>query len=159
MELSVQLRCSSPVPVVAVGGELDLESGPCLAECLRSLLQARGPVLALDLAGVRFIDCAGVGALVASGRAARQGGAGQAWPRKPVSVLGENASAPGALPARSSSMGHVAVGADDGASPAGGRPGPPGRERGRPRGIAAQVAGELPELRRQARRGSDVHAR
>jgi len=31
-------------------------------------------VLALDLAGVRFIDCAGVGALVASCRAARQDG-------------------------------------------------------------------------------------
>ena len=74
MELSVQLRSGSPVPVVAVGGELDLESGPWLAGCLRSLLQARGPVLALDLAGVRFIDCAGVGALVATCRAARQGG-------------------------------------------------------------------------------------
>src|ERR1700730_10247663 len=74
MELSVQLRSGSPVPVVAVGGELDLESGPCLARWLRSLRGARGPVLALDLTGVRFIDCAGVGALVASCRAARQGG-------------------------------------------------------------------------------------
>ena len=74
MELSMQLRSGSPVPVVAVGGELDLESGPYLAGCLRSLLQARGPVLALDLTGVRFIDCAGVGALVASCRVARQGG-------------------------------------------------------------------------------------
>lgn len=74
MELSMQLRSGSPVPVVAVGGELDLESGPYLAGCLRSLLQARGPVLALDLTGVRFIDCAGVGALVASCGAAREGG-------------------------------------------------------------------------------------
>ena len=74
MELSVQLRSGSPVPVVAVGGELDLESGPCLARWLRSLRGARGPVLALDLTGVRFIDCAGVGALVASCRAARQDG-------------------------------------------------------------------------------------
>ena len=31
-------------------------------------------MLALDLAGVRFIDCAGVGALVASCGAARQDG-------------------------------------------------------------------------------------
>jgi anti-anti-sigma factor len=74
MELSVQLRSGSPVPVVAVGGELDVESGLYLAGWLRWLLQARGPVLALDLAGVRFIDCAGVGALVASFRAARQDG-------------------------------------------------------------------------------------
>jgi anti-anti-sigma factor len=74
MELSMQLRSVSPVPVVAVGGELDLESGPCLADWLRSLLRARGPVLALDLSGVRFIDCAGVGALLASCRAAREGG-------------------------------------------------------------------------------------
>jgi anti-sigma B factor antagonist len=74
MELSVQLRSGSPVPVVAVGGELDLESGPCLAGWLRWLLQARGPLLALDLTGVRFIDCAGVSALVASCRMARQDG-------------------------------------------------------------------------------------
>ena len=74
MELSVQLHSGSPVPVVAVGGELDLESGPCLARWLRSLLRARGPVLALDLTGVRFIDCAGVGGLVASCRAARHDG-------------------------------------------------------------------------------------
>ena len=31
MELSVQLRYGSPVPVVAVGGELDVESGLYLA--------------------------------------------------------------------------------------------------------------------------------
>src|ERR1700722_4173536 len=74
MELSVQLRSGSPVTVVAVGGELDLESGPCLARWLRSLRGARGPVLALDLTGVRFIDCAGVGALVAGCRASRQDG-------------------------------------------------------------------------------------
>ena len=74
MELSVQLRSGSPVPVVAVGGELDVESGPWLVGWLRWLLQACGPVLALDLTGVRFIDCAGVGALVASCRAARQDG-------------------------------------------------------------------------------------
>jgi anti-sigma B factor antagonist len=74
MELSVQLRSGSPVPVVAVGGELDVESGLCLVGWLRWLLQARGPVLALDLTGVRFIDCAGLGALVASCRGARQDG-------------------------------------------------------------------------------------
>ena len=49
MELPMGLRSVSPVLVVAVGGELDLESGPCLAGWLRSLLRARGPVLALDL--------------------------------------------------------------------------------------------------------------
>ena len=41
MELSVQLRSGSPVPVVAVGGELDVESGLYLAGWLRWLLQAR----------------------------------------------------------------------------------------------------------------------
>lgn len=41
MELSVQLRSGSPVPVVAVGGELDVESGLYLAGWLRWLPQAR----------------------------------------------------------------------------------------------------------------------
>jgi hypothetical protein len=51
MELSVQLRSGPPVPVVAVGGELDLESGLYLVGWLRWLLQARGPVLAAGGSG------------------------------------------------------------------------------------------------------------
>ena len=60
--------------MVAVGGELEFECRTVPCRWLRWLLQARGPVLALDLTGVRFIDCAGVGALVASCRSARQDG-------------------------------------------------------------------------------------
>jgi anti-anti-sigma factor len=71
MELSLRLRSVSPVPTVYVCGELDLESGPCLVDWLECMMRARGSLLDLDLAGVRFIDCAGVGALLASRRVAQ----------------------------------------------------------------------------------------
>lgn len=75
MELSMRLCPQSPVPTVGISGEIDVESGPCLAGWLRSLMRAWGPVLALDLTGVRFIDCAGVSALLATRRIAlRDGG-------------------------------------------------------------------------------------
>jgi anti-anti-sigma factor len=74
MELSVRLRSVSPVPTVDVGGELDLESGRCLADVLDCMMRARGSVLDLDLTGVTFIDCAGVGALLASRRVAQLAG-------------------------------------------------------------------------------------
>lgn len=70
MELSRRLCAQSPVPTVGISGEIDVESGPRLAGWLRSLMRARGPVLALDLTGVRFIDCAGASALLATRRIA-----------------------------------------------------------------------------------------
>jgi anti-anti-sigma factor len=60
---------------VAVGGELDMESGPCLHDRLTWMIWANGPRLALDLTGVTFIDCAGLTALLTARKAAQaQGG-------------------------------------------------------------------------------------
>jgi anti-anti-sigma factor len=68
--------CSvSPTMTVAVGGELDMESGPRLCDELTCMIWANGPHLALDLTGVTFIDCAGLTALLIIRKAVQaQGG-------------------------------------------------------------------------------------
>ena len=71
MQLVTRLRSGSPVPTVEVAGEIDVASGPLLSEQAWLIMRAHGPHLALDLAGVTFIDCAGVSALLALCRAAR----------------------------------------------------------------------------------------
>lgn len=56
---------------VAVSGEVDLDTAPELREKLLGVLHNHGPaVLDIDLAGVTFLDCAGLGALVAAHNAA-----------------------------------------------------------------------------------------
>ena len=63
MQFVTRLRPGSLVRTVEVAGELDVETGPRLCERSTSLMRAHGPYVALDLAGITFIDCAGVSAL------------------------------------------------------------------------------------------------
>lgn len=57
--------------LVAVTGEVDLATAPGLRETLLRVLHTHGPVvLDIDLAGVTFLDCTGIGALVAVRNAA-----------------------------------------------------------------------------------------
>jgi anti-anti-sigma factor len=74
MELWTHARPGFPALTVEVGGEIDVESGPCLADRLCSTMRAYGPRIALDLTGVTFFDCSGVSALLASRRAAQMHG-------------------------------------------------------------------------------------
>lgn len=56
----------SAVPlVVGVSGEIDIASGRQLREELFHVTKQHGARLALDLGGVTFIDCAGIGVLLA----------------------------------------------------------------------------------------------
>jgi anti-anti-sigma factor len=79
MQLVTRLRSGSPVPTVEIAGEIDVESGPRLCEQAGLIMRAHGPHLVVDLAGVTFIDCAGVSALLAICRHARALG-GSVWP-------------------------------------------------------------------------------
>jgi anti-anti-sigma factor len=60
-----------PGPVVAISGELDIQTGPRLREQLLAVMRQHGARLALDLSGVTFIDCAGINALLATRRRAQ----------------------------------------------------------------------------------------
>jgi anti-sigma B factor antagonist len=75
MRLQTHVCSVFPTLTVAVGGELDMESGPCLRDQLTCMIRAIGPRLALDLTGVTFIDCSGLTALLTARKAAQaQGG-------------------------------------------------------------------------------------
>jgi anti-anti-sigma factor len=69
-DLRVGIRRGVP-PVVEICGEIDMQSAPQLRDELLSVLRRHGPQLALDLAGVTFLDCAGVNVLLATRRRAR----------------------------------------------------------------------------------------
>ena len=92
-DLRVGIRPGAP-PVVEVRGEIDIQSAPQLRDELLQVVRRHGPQLALDLAGVTFLDCAGVNVLLAARRRARlEGGwvrVARASPRarRTISLLG-----------------------------------------------------------------------
>ena len=63
--------CSGPELVIEICGEIDIQSAPELRDQLLRVIRRYGPRLALDLAGVRFMDCAGLNVLLATRRRAR----------------------------------------------------------------------------------------
>jgi len=65
--MSVSLE---PPPVVAICGEVDIQSAPELRDELLRVIRRHGPELIIDLGGVTFLDCAGLGVLVAARRRA-----------------------------------------------------------------------------------------
>jgi anti-sigma B factor antagonist len=56
---------------VAVFGEIDVETGPCLKEALQAALDGRPDRIVVDFAGVSFCDCCGLGFLLAARQQAR----------------------------------------------------------------------------------------
>jgi anti-sigma B factor antagonist len=50
--------------VVALYGELDLAAAPSAASHLIAAVAACGPSIIVDLAGLEFVDCSGLGVLV-----------------------------------------------------------------------------------------------
>ena len=60
-----------PAVVVEICGEIDIQSATELQDELLRVIRRYGPRLALDLARVRFTDCAGLNVLLATRRRAR----------------------------------------------------------------------------------------
>ena len=89
--LTIEARHERGYPIVTVAGEIDIATAPRLRERL-SGLAARGRPLVADLDQVRFIDSAGLAALVgAANRAAAHGAAACTWSapgRRSVSCSG-----------------------------------------------------------------------
>jgi anti-anti-sigma factor len=82
--LHLEATCPSPGTVrVAVTGEVDIATATVLRDRLLGVLDGQRPsVLEIDLAGVTFLDCAGLGALVAARNAAVRSGR-QMWVTHP----------------------------------------------------------------------------
>jgi anti-anti-sigma factor len=60
--------------VVTLCGELDLADAPVVASHLMAAVAAFGPSVIVDLAGLEFIDCCGLGVLVRVQKWTRNGG-------------------------------------------------------------------------------------
>ncbi|GAB7192932.1 hypothetical protein NUM3379_36410 [Kineococcus sp. NUM-3379] len=73
MTLQLHARPAGPVALVTVTGELDAWSAVDLRRVVGDLIP-RNPHVVLDMAGVGFLDCGGIGALVALDRAATDAG-------------------------------------------------------------------------------------
>jgi anti-anti-sigma factor len=75
--------------VVALRGEFDLADGPHVAAHLHTAMAVHGPWVIVDLAGLEFIDCSGLGVLVRLMKQTRgsSGGLTLAAPRKQVRRL------------------------------------------------------------------------
>jgi len=92
-DLRVDVRAGVPT-AVEICGEIDILSAPWLRDELLRVLKHHGPRIAVDLAGVTFMDCAGINVLLATLRQARlEGGwirvvhpSSRAW--RVISVLG-----------------------------------------------------------------------
>ena len=76
------------VPATAeISGEIDIASASWLRETLLLAIRRHGPAISVDLHGVTFLDCSGIGVLLATARRARLEGGGmrvvrpsaQAW--------------------------------------------------------------------------------
>ncbi len=71
LRLSVEQPAVGAV-VVTLGGELDVQSAAGIADCLRELVAGNDVVV--DLTDLRFVDAAGVGALMKARNQARPEG-------------------------------------------------------------------------------------
>ena len=60
---------------VSVAGDVDLETAPRLSDVLAEAIGSRSGDLTVDLAGVEFIDAAGIGVLVSAANQVRTSGA------------------------------------------------------------------------------------
>lgn len=87
-QLHLDSRWPSPsMAVVAVDGEVDLATADLLRDRLLGLLHEHGPtVLDVDLARVSFLDCTGIGALVAVRNAAIRAGR-RVWITHPQPIV------------------------------------------------------------------------
>ncbi len=74
MDLQICVTPADSGAVMRVGGELDSATAPQLQEAVTGAVQAFGPRLAVDLAGLTFLDCSGIGILVKAHRELDQAG-------------------------------------------------------------------------------------
>lgn len=74
MRLSIVEICLPPTTLLTVEGELDLATAGQLERAVSVCVAAGSPDVAVDLAGVSFMDCSGIHALAAAQRIVTAGG-------------------------------------------------------------------------------------
>jgi anti-sigma B factor antagonist len=62
--MQITERTDGTIPVVAISGDVDLETSPQLRDFLKPKSAAKTPALLLDFAGVNYIDSSGLATLI-----------------------------------------------------------------------------------------------
>jgi anti-sigma B factor antagonist len=73
-EFQIAERVVDGTAVVAPQGDIDAYTGPRLAECLDSTVNATTGNITIDLAGVDFVDSSGIAVFVAAAKRLRERG-------------------------------------------------------------------------------------
>ena len=62
--MQIAERTEETIPVVAITGDIDLESSPQLRDFLKAKSSKKTPLLLLDFTGVNYIDSSGLATLI-----------------------------------------------------------------------------------------------
>lgn len=62
--MQITERTEDNVPVVAITGDIDLETSPQLRDFLKPMSSKKTPLLLLDFSGVNYIDSSGLATLI-----------------------------------------------------------------------------------------------
>ena len=68
----IEERLGGSVPVIAVGGEIDVATAPQQRECLHRVIAGGDANIVLDLLGVTFLDSTALGVLVGALKRCRE---------------------------------------------------------------------------------------
>jgi anti-sigma B factor antagonist len=71
-EFRIEERVVGEVPVIAVGGEIDVATAPQLRECLHKAIAQGQATVVVDLLGVTFLDSTALGVLVGALKRCRE---------------------------------------------------------------------------------------
>lgn len=74
MEVTFDVEEHAGIPVLAVGGEIDVYTAPRLRERLLDLAHGGTPTVVVDLTNVSFVDSTGLGVLVSGLKRFREAG-------------------------------------------------------------------------------------
>jgi anti-sigma B factor antagonist len=94
LEFRVAAEADDDRADVTVEGEVDIATAPLLREQLQAVIDAGAKSVSVDLAGVDFIDSAGLGVLIGALKRLRERGGQlelrglQAAPRKVIEITG-----------------------------------------------------------------------
>ena len=71
-EFRIEEREGEGVPVIAVGGEIDVATAPQLRECLHRVIAQGSSTVVIDLLAVTFLDSTALGVLVGALKRCRE---------------------------------------------------------------------------------------
>jgi anti-sigma B factor antagonist len=71
-DFRIEERAGGNVPVIAVGGEIDVATAPQLRECLHRIIAEGAATVVVDLLDVTFLDSTALGVLVGALKRCRE---------------------------------------------------------------------------------------